>query len=88
VLTHAQLCLGSLTNLAGALEADPVLVHRKLKNVVVMGGATRVSPAAWHDHAFYTQVPHALYTQVPHALYTQVPHALYTQVPRGASYLS
>ena len=49
------LCLGSLTNLAGALDADPDLVHLKLKNVVVMGGAARVNPSAWHDHAFYTQ---------------------------------
>lgn len=49
------LCLGSLTNLAGALDADHDLVHRKLKNVVVMGGAARVRPSAWHDHAFYTQ---------------------------------
>ena len=58
--THADksvtlLQLGCMTNLAAALEADPELVHRKIKNVVVMGGATRVSPSAWHDHAYYTQ---------------------------------
>eukprot|EP00802_Teleaulax_amphioxeia_P001042 Tamp_01043.p1 GENE.Tamp_01043~~Tamp_01043.p1 ORF type:complete len:1995 (-),score=479.41 Tamp_01043:85-6006(-) len=50
-----MLCMSSLTNLAGALEADPALVHSRIKNVVVMGGAARVSPSAWHDHAYYTQ---------------------------------
>jgi ribosylpyrimidine nucleosidase len=40
---------------AGALEADPALVRSRIKNVVVMGGAARVSPSAWHDHAYYTQ---------------------------------
>ena len=55
VRASLQVCLGSLTTLAAALEADRALVMRKVRNVVVMGGALRVSPSAWHDHAFYTQ---------------------------------
>ena len=48
----------------GALDSDAVLVHRKLKNVVVMGGAARVSPSAWHDHAFYSQVGVHIYVYI------------------------